>query len=161
MSKQSINDALLFIDGAIKGGAYEQAQEAAEALANRRLNKEQRQQYEMLKEALAEEADNEEKEYTMSNHLSKYRERYQISIAASGAKSLNNGDDLAQYLEMKTAKEVCDLADIFTPNKDGQPHIERYARLNEGQKRMNSGNKLRAKAKKGEIEVTENGIQFI
>ena len=60
---------------------------------------------------------------------------------------------------MKTAKEVCELADRFTPIKDGQSHWERYQRLNEGQRRMNSGNKLRAAIKRGELIVSDNGLQ--
>jgi hypothetical protein len=107
-----------------------------------------------------EDESGEEEGYRMSNQLRKYRARYQRSVAASGSKSLNNGDALAAYLEMKTGKEVCELADKFLP-MDGQTHFERYARLNEGQKRMNAGNKLRAAVKNNLITVTEKGIKPI
>lgn len=129
------------------------------ALSARRLNKAQKELIGAIKQGMAEwDAEEGHGPYNMGQHIAKYRDRYQLSIAASGAKSLNNGDELAKFLEMKTGKEVCELADQHTPIKDGQTHWERYERLNEGQKRMNSGNKLRAAAKKGLIVVTENGI---
>lgn len=108
-----------------------------------------------------DETGEEEKTYNMSQHIALYRARYQMAISATGNKSLNNGDAMAEFLEGKTGKEVCDLADVYTPNKDGQPHFERYARLNEGQKRMNSGNKLRAAYKAGKIDITETGIKVL
>lgn len=138
--------------------------EELSALSDRRLSKEQRAEISAIQQGLEEwdeaEQEAEEENYAMSKHLAKYRERYQKSVAASGAKSLNNGDELAKFLEMKTGKEVCELADKFVP-LEGQTHFERYERLNEGQKRMNSGNKLRAALKKGAITMTEKGIQAI
>jgi hypothetical protein len=111
--------------------------------------------------AYGEEGEEGEEAYSMSNQLKKYRTRYHRSVAASGAKSLNNGDDLANYLQMKTGKDVCELADKFVPLKGGEKHFDRYARLNEGQKRMNAGNKLRAAVKNGQIVVTETGIKSV
>jgi hypothetical protein len=139
---------------------YDNHNAALAWLQERKLNKVQKAEVgQMIAEF--EELGIEATPYNMGNHIARYRERYSRSVAASGAKSLNNGDDLAGYLEMKTAKEVCSLADEFTPIKGGQTHYARYERLNEGQRRMNSGNKLRAAIKQGKIEVTEDGIRAV
>ena len=129
----------------------------AKAAATRAANKAAKQAALEAQAEENEEGEDEEAVYSMSGHLQKFRARYHRSVAASGAKSLNNGDELANYLQMKTGKEVCELADKWVPLDKGT-HFERYIRLNEGQKRMNSGNKLRSALKKGEIQVTEAGI---
>lgn len=137
----------------INAGAWNEARTTAAELQERRLNESQAAQVEELLDQIPEAI------YTMSGQLAKYRTGYTLTITATGNKSLSNGDDLAKFLEGKTTQEVCRLADQWTPNKDGQPHEERYKRLNPGQQRMNAGNKLRAAWKKGAITITESGIE--
>lgn len=137
----------------IEAREWDEARATAAELRERRLNKSQVAQVEELLDQIPEAV------YTMSGQLTKYRTGYTLTITATGNKSLSNGDDLAKFLEGKTTKEVCELADRWTPNKDGQPHEERYKRLNPGQQRMNAGNKLRAAWKKGAIMITESGIK--
>lgn len=137
----------------IDNESWNEARATASELQERRLNESQSIQVEELLEQIPEAT------YNMSGQLAKYRDRYVLTITATGNKSLSNGDDLATLLEGKSPKEICELADRFTPNKDGQPHMERYKKLNPGQQRMNAGNKLRAAWKKGAITVTETGIE--
>ena len=163
MSNPTIKQQIHDIDSAFVGGEWaevmtDEMREQIGALSQRRLNAGQRQWIEILQDGI-EAHDLEEGAALsgkMSNQLSKYRVGYKPSVAASGAKSLNNGDDLARFLEYKEAKLVCMYADEFTPIKDGQSHWDRYARLNEGQRRMNSGNKLRAAIRRGDLVVNEN-----
>lgn len=89
---------------------------------------------------------------TMSEILSKYRERYVVSIAPSGRKSLSTGDELAQLLEMLTGKRVCLIAEQAL-KIDGL--WEKYQNLNNGQQRMNAGNRIRAALKRGEISIED------
>ncbi len=158
MKAPTVKSQIQNIVDLIAEGEADQARAVHDEVSKRRLTKEQIDQLVDLDSQL-DNMDEDGESYQMSNHMAKYRARYQRSVAASGAKSLNNGDELANYLEMKTGKEVCELADQWVPLKDGQTHYQRYERLNEGQKRMNSGNKLRAALKNGTICVTENGIR--
>jgi hypothetical protein len=155
MSKQTIAVQIALLEAHIAEQQWTEARTIAVALMARRLNKAQT----ATLEAAVEILDENKPAYDMGKHIAQYRVRYQQSIAASGAKSLNKGDAVAEFLEYKTGAEVCQLADQFTPIKGGQTHFERYERLNEGQKRMNSGNKLRAAVKKGTLIVTEEGFQ--
>lgn len=142
----------------IDANEIEQADQLAEELESRRLKADQKELLASLLDLLAtfhveqDEDEEEEETGTMASQLRKYRERYQSCIAASGSKSLNNGDLLAQFLEYKDHDAVMALADEHTPI-EGQTHAQRYAKLNNGQKRMNAGNKLRAAIKKGDLEV--------
>lgn len=93
-------------------------------------------------------------EQTMSSQLNKYRTRYQATISGSGSKSLSNGDDLAIYLQLKTPQEVCRIADEAC-GTDAGFHETKYAKLNQGQQRMNAGNKIRARIKNGEWSIPQ------
>jgi hypothetical protein len=154
MSKQaSINEQLAALVAIMADNEDAILIEAAiEALRSRRLNKEQRATLEQAVEAWNPEGE-DSKSRSLASQMAKYRSRYQRSVSASGDASLNNGDDMAVFLEGKNEIEVCELADKWTPIKDGQKHMLRYAKLNNGQKRMNAGNKLRAAAKKGAIAI--------
>jgi len=135
----------------------------------RRMNGDQREQYEWLREMQAEwDADNgpegeededEDAPKGMASQLAKYRTGYVMTISCSGGKSLSNGDDLAQHLEGKPLDYVLQMADQWTPIPDGTPHAVKYAKLNPGQRRMNAGNKLRAAWRKGLIVVGPAGIE--
>lgn len=74
---------------------------------------------------------------------------YQTARAASGAKTLNNGDTIATNLVGVTLEELYDLAaealetDVKTlQNGDGEK-FKGYGHLNQGMQRMNLGNRLR------------------
>ena len=113
-----------------------------------------------------ENMDDEVPAPSMAEKLRKAREeRYVMGVSPTGAKSANCGDAMAQFLEGMTAEQVCELADEFTPLEKGD-HATKYANLNAGARRMNAGNKLRAAAKRGEIQVVESAggrqsIEFI
>lgn len=87
--------------------------------------------------------------YRMSDHIGKYRDRYQQAVSPTNGRSMNNGDPLAIYLEGKTWQEVCRIADEALGEEAGF-HATKYERLNVGQRRMNAGNRLRAAIKRGD-----------
>ena len=86
----------------------------------------------------------------MSETLSRYRASYETTISYSGRKSLSNGDAIAQFLEMVAPDAVMTQAERILGLEAGFL-TEKYQNLNEGQKRMNSGNRLRAALKRGDI----------
>ena len=87
-----------------------------------------------------DEAEDEEAESKMAGQLRKYRELYVPTIAASGRKSLSNGDTIAMALEMH---ELDGLYQVVAALTD-MDCTEKYAHLNVGSQRMNLGNRLRA-----------------
>ena len=150
MSKQTtIQNQLANLQVAISDDLCDDAAALVRALAKRKLSDQQRTEFEEL-EALFQEMDKPAR--NMSSQLAKYRPGYKPTIAGSGAKSLSNGDDLAQFLEHKTPEQVCKLADEACGEPDGF-HAAKYERLNPGQRRMNAGNKIRARWKKGEWSI--------
>jgi len=91
----------------------------------------------------ANEVQTEEKKVTID------RSKYEETRAASGAKSLSNGDEVALVLGGLPVEAVhaigSELLDIDT--------AEKYGHLNAGMQRMNVGNRLRGwvnKAPEGE-----------
>lgn len=96
---------------------------------------------------------------TMSSTLSKYRAKYEPSISANGRKSLNTGDDFARLVVGASAAEVCSLADAIFEAGEGH-HAARYSKLNIGQQRMNSGNRVRAAIKRGDAAFETVQAQF-
>lgn len=94
----------------------------------------------------------------MAKQLREAKERYVKQKSYSGKASANNGDDLAQLLAGCTPTEAMLLADLVMEDcdEDGWKSTqERYAHLNAGQKRMNSGNLIRARVKKGLISIDQ------
>lgn len=90
----------------------------------------------------------------MSETLNKYRKGYQSCVAASGRKSLNNGDDVALFLDGMTNVEVLQAAERILGFEDGELQ-ERYAHLNTGAQRMNGGNLLRGALKRLDITADD------
>jgi len=86
----------------------------------------------------------------MAGTLARYKPGYQPCVAYSGAESQNNGDALAQALEGKSPDEVMDWAERLLGLETGFL-ATKYAGLNPGQKRMNSGNRVRAALKRGDL----------
>lgn len=91
---------------------------------------------------------------TMSETLRAYRPRYAPTVAASGNKSLNNGDEIAQLLKERTAEDVERIAERALKLKAGEL-TARYAKLNIGQRRMNSGNRIRNAYKAGDLSMKD------
>lgn len=88
----------------------------------------------------------------MAQILAKYRTGYTPAVAASGKKSLHNGDEVAQaleYLELGAVYHAASMALIV----DEDELRARYQHLNLGQQRMNLGNRIRAAVKRGEISA--------
>ena len=90
----------------------------------------------------------------MSGTLARYRAKYQPCTSAAGRKSLNNGDDVALFLEGMTHTEVLQAAERILGFEDGELQ-EKYAHLNTGAQRMNGGNRLRAALKRGDIQTED------
>ncbi len=103
------------------------------------------------KEELAERLTAEkEARSTKSNTLKRYRPTYGKVVAYSGKASLSNGDAVAKFLEgadpawvMAKTEELLGLGEGFL--------VTLYAERNPGAKRMNSGNRLRAALKRGDL----------
>jgi len=83
-----------------------------------------------------------------SRVLRKYRDGYADTTSHSGHKSKNNGDDVAIALAGLAAADVMTIADQLL-GWDAGTLATKYEKLNEGQKRMNSGNRIRNGFKKG------------
>lgn len=86
----------------------------------------------------------------MAGTLARYKPGYVECVAYSGASSQNNGDALAQALEGKTPAEVMEWAEKLLGLEVGFL-AQKYASLNPGQQRMNSGNRVRAALKRGDL----------
>jgi len=91
----------------------------------------------------------------MSATLRKHRVGYQATKAASGHASLDNGDAIAQILRGLQPDAVVKLAERVVQGYTEGELAERYAKLNQGQRRMNAGNLIRNAAKRGELKVAD------
>jgi hypothetical protein len=110
---------------------------------------------------VAPEGNEEKAELTvgqqMSATLRKHRGAYKATKAASGNKSLDNGDPIATMLRGLLPEQVVALAQaILVPNEgEAIPDLgAKYAHLNKGQRRMNAGNLIRNANKRGELSKT-------
>ncbi len=112
---------------------------------------------EMEQDELDDE-DEEEASRNMSRTLDRYRAlgHYQPSIGPNGSKSESNHDVVANWLEGREPAEVMMLAEQLL-GLDRGFLMEKYGHLNRGQQRMNSGNRIRAALKRGELVVDEEG----
>ena len=91
---------------------------------------------------------------SMSKTIQKYRSTYVVSVSASQRKSLNNGDELAKALEFKDHEAVMAAAETLLELESGTL-FTKYKHLNNGQKRMNAGNRIRAALKRGDIVIED------
>lgn len=80
--------------------------------------------------------------HRMSEQLKKARVRYAKTKRPSGAASADNADAIAKALRDFEPLEVCEIADKVFKLPIGS-HEAKYSKLNPGQKRMNSGNRIR------------------
>jgi len=83
---------------------------------------------------------------SMADTLRKHRGNYVHTDGYAGL-SINNGDDVATMLRMFDPDRVVRIAEQVLGLKKGEL-ATRYAKLNNGQKRMNAGNRIRAAYKK-------------
>ena len=107
-------------------------------------------------EAESVEAEEEEKVKSMGNTLAAYKAAgaYIKSVTAAGKPSMRKADDIAAFLATMLPEEVAALATeilglefpLYVGDGTGK-----YDRLNPGQVRMNSGNRIRAALKRGDI----------
>ena len=104
--------------------------------------------------AATEEAEDEEGAAgrNMAKTLQKYRVGYITSITADGRKSKRSNNPFSAWMEGWTPEMTCAAADKLLGEPDGFHHAK-YASLNNGQRRMNAGNRIRAFAKKQELDV--------
>ena len=91
---------------------------------------------------------------SMSQTLLNYRAKYESATSYSGAKSLNNGDDVAHFLDGMSPTEVLQAAERILGFEDGELQAK-YAHLNAGQQRMNGGNRIRAALKREDISTDD------
>lgn len=85
------------------------------------------------------------------------RDRYTATKTASGAKSLNNGDEVAAVLDGLHVDELFKIGtDIL-----GEDFAEKYAKLNVGMQRMNMGNRLRAKVRSIDADKKNEGKEGV
>jgi hypothetical protein len=89
--------------------------------------------------------------------LKKYRQGYVETKAASGQKSLHNGDDVAVVLEGIEPQAVARAAERLLGMPEGELYrgdgTGRYDHLNLGQVRMNAGNRIRNGIKRGDFSL--------
>ena len=88
---------------------------------------------------------------SMSETLAKYRANYAQTVV-QGKLAINNGDSVAQLLIPLTPDRVCRVAETLLEMKKGELQ-EKYGHLNQGQIRMNSGNRIRAGFKSGKWDL--------
>lgn len=90
---------------------------------------------------------------TMAEQLRKHRDGYETT-STNDRLSCDNGDDVATMLRGLTPLAIVKAAEILCGMKEGELQ-ERYAKLNNGQRRMNAGNRIRGLIKKGKKSVDE------
>lgn len=107
---------------------------------------------EQIAAVLATQEDDKPK--TMSSQLQAARLRYEPCVSYSNRLSLHNGDDVASLLQGATPEAVMGAAEVLLGLKEGEL-VTRYAHLNPGQRRMNSGNRIRAAFKNERITLDQ------
>jgi hypothetical protein len=107
-----------------------------------------------LIEIATELAEEEQGPLTMGEILSRYRPGYKVSITPNGRKSRFNGDDVAVALEGVEPAQIIAAAEKLLGFKKCDLR-KKYAGMNNGQQRMNAGNRIRAAVKRGDVTVDE------
>ena len=102
--------------------------------------------YISVEEALDEAEEHASK---MAEALRKARARYVKTTRPNGAATAHNGDVIAKELRDYEPEDVCKLADRIFALPIGT-HLAKYEHLNNGQKRMNAGNRIRGAWRKQE-----------
>ncbi len=100
-----------------------------------------------------EEVGEEEAHSKMAEALRRARVHYTKALRPDGTPTAHCGDLIAKVLLESDPLEVCSFADSICDEHPGY-HAQRYEALNNGQKRMNSGNKIRAAWRKA-VELND------
>lgn len=85
------------------------------------------------------------------------RERYTATKTATGAKSLNNGDEVAKILDGLHVDELFKIGIEIL----GEDFAPKYAKLNVGMQRMNMGNRLRAAVRSIDADKKNEGKEGV
>ena len=92
----------------------------------------------------------------MSDTLRAKRGGYFQTIASSGKASLDNGDGIAIALRGASPQQVLQVAQEIADEAGTAIDLKsKYAKLNLGQVRMNSGNRIRGAIKRGDLTEIE------
>lgn len=87
---------------------------------------------------------------SQSEQLRAYKAGYESYQTASGSISMDNGDEVALALRGSSPEAIMAAAEKLK-GLDSGTLATRYASLNPGAKRMNSGNQIRALVKRGDV----------
>ncbi len=90
----------------------------------------------------------------MAKVLSNHRKSYVNCKSYSGKPSLDNDDQLAQVLRGLTPEKVVQTAERICGLEKGEL-ATKYDKLNNGQKRMNAGNRIRGAVKREDVTFAE------
>ena len=102
---------------------------------------------------LATEVDGTPKR-SKADQMRQYKQRYETFQGPNGELSMDNGDDVALILRGAAPETVMRAAEKLKGLEPGTL-ATRYANRNNGAKRMNSGNQIRALIRNGEVSVTK------
>lgn len=89
---------------------------------------------------------------TMKKYRSSYEDAVKVHADGKSAKTKINGDPLSKLLLDREPDDVVEIAERALGMVPGTLS-SKYAKLNPGQRRMNSGNRLRAAIKRGDLTV--------
>ena len=101
-------------------------------------------------EPVVDQQESDNPVYKMVNQLAKFRANYKPYQRPSGSISLDNADNIATLLRPLEPMRVKRIAETLL-----DVDLSRYNDLNNGQIRMNSGNRLRGAFKRGEFTLKE------
>lgn len=90
----------------------------------------------------------------MSLTLQAHKSGYKPTVTHKGTKSLHNGDNVAVALAAMEPHDVARLAERLLGLEAGTL-LEKYQKLNPGQIRMNSGNRIRGAIRRGDLTAEE------
>lgn len=138
------HDGLIWTVTAVKSRGWLELTHSDGTVKSARSTRVELLDYDHATEEDQEDEDEGQGSSKMSEQLTKYREKYVPSVAASGKMSLSNGDLLARYLEGRTVEDTFAFAEYWLELDKGTLEAK-YANLkNDGMRRMNAGNRLRA-----------------
>jgi hypothetical protein len=90
----------------------------------------------------------------MNEILNEYRKGYEDSKTPNGRASKRCGDELSVLLTGMDGDEAIKLAEKLLALEEGLL-MEKYESLNEGQRRMNAGNRIRGSLKREDITIKD------
>jgi hypothetical protein len=91
---------------------------------------------------------------TMKRYRAGYQDAVKVHTNGTTTKTKIKGDELSRLLLDREPREVVFLAERALKLIPGTL-VDKYAGLNPGQKRMNSGNRLRAAIKRGDLTLDD------